>query len=203
MAKPTWLTVSPASGSGNGTLTNTGLEHTGRVMRTGKVTVTAEGVSGVKEYTVNQEPKPEFCSFDNGAAMSVSKDGGTVKVTGKSNSKALTFAFVGEAGGVEIPASYSAAGAATGNGAEIAGDPGAAAQYNFEIELTVPKNGTIEEVTRTLKVSNGGSVTAQIALNQTEGDAYLNLAAEAVTLPWEGTPAQTVGVSSNTSWTVS
>ena len=46
MAQPSWLTVDPTSGSGDGTITNTGLEHTGRVLRTGAVTVTGDGVAG-------------------------------------------------------------------------------------------------------------------------------------------------------------
>ena len=203
MAKPSWLTVDPTGGSGDGTITNTGLEHTGRALRTGTVTVTGDGVAGSKSYTVNQEPHPEFVELDNGAAMSVAKEGGKVKVTGKSNSKALSFAFVGEAGGAEIAASYTAAGKSAANGAEIEGDPGAAAQYNFEAEVTVPENSTVDAVARTVKVSNGGAVAAQIVLNQTAGDAFLNLDKETVTLPWEGTPAQVVNVDSNTSWSVS
>ena len=203
MAKPSWLTVSPASGSGDGTISNTGLEHTGRELRTGTVTVTAEGVAGSKTYTVNQEPKPEFVSFDNGASMSVAKDGGEVKITGKSNSKKLSFAFVGEASGATLAESYAAAGKTTANGEEIEGDPGAAAQYNFEVAITVPENETIEAIARTLKVTNGAAVAAQIVLNQTEGDAFLNLDKETITLPWEGTPAQVVNVDSNTTWSVS
>lgn len=204
MAKPSWLNVSPASGSGDGTITNTGLEHTGRVLRTGTVTVTGDGVAGSKTYTVNQEPKPEFVEADNGAAMSVAKEGGSVKLAGKSNSKKLSIAFVGEAGGAEIAASYSAAGKDTANGTEIEGDPGAAAQYNFEVIVTVPENTSVEAVARTVKVTGGdGSAAAQIVLNQTAGDAFLNLDKETVTLPWEGTPAQVVNVDSNTSWTVS
>ena len=203
MAKPSWLTVAPTSGSGDGTITNTGLEHTGRVLRTGTVTVTGDGVAGSKAYTVNQEPKPEFVELDNGASMSVSKEGGKVKVTGKSNSNALSFAFVGEAGGASIAASYTAAGKSAANGSEIEGDPGAVAQYNFEVEVTVPENTTVDAVSRTVKVSNGGVVAAQIVLNQTAGDAFLNLDKETITLPWEGTPAQVVNVDSNTSWNVS
>ena len=203
MAKPSWLTVAPTSGSGDGTITNTGLEHTGRVLRTGTVTVTGDGVAGSKAYTVNQEPKPEFVELDNGASMSVSKEGGKVKVTGKSNSNALSFAFVGEAGGASIAASYTAAGKSAANGSEIEGDPGAVAQYNFEVEVTVPENTTVDAVSRTVKVSNGGAVAAQIVLNQTAGDAFLNLDKETITLPWEGTPAQVVNVDSNTSWNVS
>ena len=203
MAKPSWLTVAPTSGSGDGTITNTGLEHTGRVLRTGTVTVTGYGVAGSKAYTVNQEPKPEFVELDNGASMSVSKEGGKVKVAGKSNSNALSFAFVGEAGGASIAASYTAAGKSAANGSEIEGDPGAVAQYNFEVEVTVPENTTVDAVSRTVKVSNGGVVAAQIVLNQTAGDAFLNLDKETITLPWEGTPAQVVNVDSNTSWNVS
>ena len=203
MAKPSWLTVDPTSGSGDGTITNTGLEHTGRVLRTGTVTVTGDGVAGSKAYTVNQEPKPEFVELDNGASMSVSKEGGKVKVAGKSNSNARSFAFVGEAGGAEMAASYTAAGKSAANGSEIEGDPGAAAQYNFEVEVTVPENTTVDAVSRTVKVSNGGVVAAQIVLNQTAGDAFLNLDKETITLPWEGTPAQVVNVDSNTSWNVS
>lgn len=204
MAKPSWLTVSPTSGSGDGTITNTGLEHTGRVLRTGTVTVTANGVAGSKTYTVNQEPKPEFVEADNGSSMSVSKTGGSVKVTGKSNSKKLTFSLLGESAGATLAASYTAAGKTTTNGAEITGDPGASAQYNFEVVVTVPENTTIEAVDRTLKVVCGDeTVSTQIVLSQTAGDAFLNLDKEAVTLPWKGTPAQTVSVDSNTSWTVS
>lgn len=204
MAKPTWINVSPASGSGDGVLSNTGLEHTGRVLRTGVATVTGVGVDGAKTYTVNQEPKPEFAELDNGASMSVAKEGGTVKVTGKSNSEKLSFDFVGEAGGASIAATYKAAGKSTANGAGIEGDPGATAQYAFEVEVTVPKNETTEAVERTLKVTGGtASVTAQIVLSQTAGDAFLRLDKTSITLPWQGTPAVVVNVDSNTSWTVS
>ena len=110
---------------------------------------------------------------------------------------------MGEAGGASIAASYTAAGKSAANGSEIEGDPGAAAQYNFEVEVTVPENTTVDAVSRTVKVSNGGAVAAQIVLNQTAGDAFLNLDKETITLPWEGTPAQVVNVDSNTSWNVS
>ena len=69
MAKPSWLTVSPMSGSGNGVLQNTGSVHTGRNVRTGTVTVTATGVAQPKTYKVTQEAKPEFISIDNGERL--------------------------------------------------------------------------------------------------------------------------------------
>ena len=64
MAKAAWLTVSPMSGSGNQTLQNTGTEHTGRLQRTTTVTGIASGVTPNRTYTVIQQPKAEFVSFD-------------------------------------------------------------------------------------------------------------------------------------------
>ncbi|MFR1955861.1 BACON domain-containing protein [Phocaeicola coprophilus] len=90
--KPSWLTVSPMAGSGNDTLQNTASAHTGRLVRTGTVTVTAVGVSLPKTYSVTQEAKAEFISIDNGATMAADKSGGKVTVTG-TYSGAYPFTF--------------------------------------------------------------------------------------------------------------
>lgn len=202
MAKPVWLTVSPTSGSGNGILSNTGTVHTGRLVRSGTVTVTAAGVAAPKTYKVNQEAKPEFITIDNGSDMAADKGGGKVTVTGKSNSAALAFSWVGEEQGATIAANYTAGGASTANGAEITGDPGAAAEYTFSVDLTLPANTTIDQVDRTLRVSNGGSISQQIVIQQTAGDATLSLSETEITIPADGS-AVSVQVTSNTSWTVS
>ena len=111
MAKPNWLQVNPSTGSGNGTIANSASAHTGRVARTGTVTVTGVGVSIPATYQVTQEPKAEFASFDNGPEMSANKGAGKVTVTGKSNSSKLTFAWAAESGqSVEIPMTYMAGG---------------------------------------------------------------------------------------------
>lgn len=202
MAKPSWLTVSPMSGSGNGVLQNTGSVHTGRNVRTGTVTVTATGVAAPKTYKVTQEAKPEFISIDNGADMAADKAGGKVTVTGKSNSAKLGFSWVGEAHNGTIAATYTAGGTSTDNGETIDGDPGASAEYNWSVELTLPANDTVEQVDRTLKVDNGGSVSQQIVIEQTAGDATLSLSKAEITIPADGS-AVSVNVTSNTSWTVS
>ena len=203
MSKPLWLNVSPTSGSGNGTISNSASKHTGRVARTGVVTVTATGVSTPKTYNVTQTPSAEFVFFDDGDSMSVSKGGGTITIRGKSNSSKLTFAWVGESYEVELPAQYTAAGISTNNGIAIAGDPGASSEFVFAIELEVPLNDTIEEVTRTLKVAaNSTNVTKQIAIVQAAGDPRISLSTNSITIDTNGT-AVSVNVSSNTSWTVS
>lgn len=94
MAKPSWLIVNPSTGSGNGTVSNSAAAHTGRVARTGTVTVTGVGVSTPATYRVTQEPKAEFVTYDNGTEMSAQKGAGKVTITGKSNSSKLTFFMV-------------------------------------------------------------------------------------------------------------
>ena len=203
MSKPLWLNISPTSGSGNGIISNSASKHTGRVARTGVVTVTATGASTSETYTVTQTPSAEFVSFNDGDSMSVSKEGGIVTIQGKSNSSKLTFAWVGESYKAELPTNYTASGLSTNNGIAIAGDPGASAEFTFTVELEVPLNDTIEEVTRILKVTaNSTNVAKQIAIVQAVGDPRISLSTNSITLDTNGT-AISVNVISNTTWTVS
>lgn len=202
MAKSSWLTTTPNSGSGNGTIENSASVHTGREVRTTTVTVTASGVAEAKTYSVIQKAKPEFVSFDNGVEMSAPKTGGSLAITGKSNSASLIYDWVGDVTDVNIPTQYKANGALTNNGESIAGDPGATAEYNTEISLNIPANETVEEVQRTLKVTTGGGQTAQIIIKQAAADAYLNIEPTEITLEADGT-AVSVNITSNTTWTVS
>lgn len=201
MAKASWLTVDPMSGSGNDTLNNTAPEHTGREARETTVTGTAIGVSTPGTYVAEQEGKAEFIQFDNGAEMSAPKDGGQISVTGKSNSAKLSFSQVGGSD-LEIAENYTAGGKSTANGEAIAGDPGADAQYNFSVNITLPENSTTEERTFTLQVNNGGSVSQQIVIKQAAGEAYFRFLKDKITIPQAGGSAS-VGVESNTTWTIS
>ena len=206
MAKPSWLVLNPTTGSGNGSIANSSNSaHTGRVARTGTVTVTAVGVDTPVTYKVTQSPKAEFVSFDNGAEMAVSKEGGEVTVSGKSNASKLTFSWVTKArvaGDVDIPTTYQANGVTTNNGVEITGDPGATAEFPFSVTLNFPLNDTIEEIVKNLVATTTGSISAQIALKQAAGDAYLRVDPIKITLTAEGTPVN-VNIESNTSWTAS
>lgn len=202
MAKAAWLTLSPSQGSGNGSIKNTASEHTGRTARSTTVTVTATGAASPATYKVNQKGKAEFVSFTDGAEMSAPKGGGAVTVAGKSNSPKLTFAWVGTVTDVTIPENYKANGASVDNGAEIEGDPGATAEYDFSLALTFPENTTVEEVTRTLKVTADGGQEAQISIVQAAGDAYITVSPTEITLEADGT-AVSVTVTSNTQWTAS
>lgn len=206
MAKAQWLTVSPMSGSGNQTIQNSASAHTGRLQRTTTVTGIASGVSPNRTYTVIQQPKAEFVAFDE-SEMTVAKEGGTLTVTGTSNSAKLTFSLVDPNEdendlSLSLPANYTAGGASTANGAEITGDPGATAQYEFSIQFTgIAANTTINELTAAVKVEADGGQTAQVLITQTAGDPTFEFSEESITLTAAGT-AVTIQVLSNTSWTL-
>ena len=222
MAKPSWLIISPASGSGNGTISNSAAAHTGRVARTGTVTVTGAGVAEPATYAVTQEAKAEFASFDNGVEMAVAAAGGNITIAGKSNSSKLTFAWITpdgqtqpeytpdgdeEYGGVDfptivLPAQYSAGGVQTNNGTAISGDPGADAEFAFSIVIEFPENTVAGEVDRTLQVMCNGSQVAQIVCKQTAATPTLSVSPQSITIPQAGT-AVNVTVTSNTTWSAS
>lgn len=193
----------PQSGSGNGTISNSANAHTGRVARQGTVTVTGVGVTTPATYNVIQTPKAEFVSFDGGASISAPKAGGKVTVTGKSNSSKLLFSLLSDASDINLPSTFSAAGL-TINVASgvITGDPGAAAEFEFSIELTLPENTSVSAVTRTIKITGNGGQTAQLAIEQAAGDAYLTVSPTEITIPQDGS-AVSVSVTSNTTWSVS
>lgn len=202
MGRPAWLTISPTEGSGNATINNTAMEHTGRIARTGIVKVVPVGQTfdpDKHQYTVRQTPKAEFVAFVNGSEMAADKAGGPVTITGKSNSNALTFTTT--ASDVTLPGTYTAAGLTTANGAEIADDPGAVAEFDFAITLTLPPNESVSEIERTFNVKASGGQVAQIVVKQSAGDAYLEVTPREITIPQAG-GSVSVSVTSNTTWTV-
>lgn len=206
MAKAAWLTVSPMNGSGNQTLQNTGTEHTGREQRSTTVTGIASGVTPNRTYTVIQQPKAESVSFDQ-SEVSVAKEGGTLTITGKSNSASLTFTLVDPNDddndlSLSLPKNYTAGGSSTANGEAITGDPGATAEYEFSIQFTgIAANTTINELTAAVKVEAAGGQTAQVLVKQTAGDPTFEFGQKSITLTSAGT-AVTNTVVSNTSWTI-
>jgi hypothetical protein len=197
MAKPSWATPAPSSGSGNGTVNISGSVHTGRAQRSGTLTFKASGVSDVS-LTATQEAKAEFVSIDN---VSVAKGGGSVTVTGKSNAATLVFTLGSGNIVASLPDNYSAGGASTENEADITGDPGATAEYAFSYTLSAAANETIAARSQSLSVTAAGGQSAQATISQAAGDPALSLSNTSVTIPANGT-AVSVTVSSNTNWTV-
>lgn len=206
MAKPSWLTINPGSGNGNGTIQFSGTGHTGRVARTYVATV-ANTKTADCTVNVSQTAKDEFVTMQ--ATASPAKTGGELTITGSSNSTKLTFSWKQSPAptlALNIPASYTAGGTSTLNGTAISGDPGATAQYSFSIKFTIPVNTTIRQLTATLVVTDAGGNTAQCVITQAAGDAYLwvgkmESTKTDCTIPQAGT-AESVQVFSNDAWTV-
>lgn len=211
MAKAAWLTVNPASGNGNATVQNTGTVHTGREQRETTVTGVAVGVSPNKTYKVIQKGKPEFVSFTNGAETTVGKAGGTLTITGKTNSSKLNFKLVDletravVEGGLKLtlPSKYTAGGVETTNNVAITGDPGAQQEFEFSITFTgIAENTTIDELTAAMKVTTAGGQSAQIQIKQSAGDPVFSFGQETITLEASGA-AVSQTIVSNTSWELS
>lgn len=199
MAKAEWLKVSPSSGSGNGSIAFSANAYTGRTARTTTATVSATGVDP-KTVNVTQAAKAEFVTIQGTA--SAPKAGGTVEISGTSNSTKLTFTLGTGALQITIPEKYTANGSEVTNDVAIPSDPGATAQYTFSVSITVPLNATIGSLTREVIVTDAGSHKGTCLLTQVAGDPTLSLSTDTVNLTSAGT-AVSVEVTSNTSWTVS
>jgi hypothetical protein len=199
MAKANWIKVNPSSGSGNANVNvSSTAEHTGRVARTTILTWKAANVANI-ERTVSQAGKPEY--VDVADAASADKAGKVVTISGVSNSKKLTFTLGTGDLAITLPASYTANSVSTSNGSEISGDPGATAEYNFSISITVPANTSTTAKTRQIIVTDEGGHQDVCLLTSAAGDAYVTVAEGVIELDYQGT-AVTVEVKSNTSWTI-
>ena len=202
MAKANWVKVNPASGSGNATVNVSSTnEHTGRKARTSTLTWKAANVQDIIR-NVSQAGKPEKDALVFDSAASADKVGKIVTISGVSNSAKLTFSFgTGDLTDIALPSTYMANSISTTNGAAISGDPGAAAEYNFSIAITVPANDEITAKTRQVIVEDGAGNRAICTLTSAAGDAFVTVQEGTIELDYHGTPVPWT-VESNTSWTI-
>lgn len=201
MAYASWASPNKTTGSGNDTVAWSASVHTGRSPRTTTATFSASGVES-KTLTIIQSGKTEFVDISDTAA--VNKAGGTVTITGTSNSSKLTFSLTGTNGiGLVLPSTYLANSASTNNGTAITGDPGATQEYTFSITFSgIDENTSITALTSQLTVTTNNGTTDTCTITQAAGDAYLTISPTEITIPAAGT-AVNVTVSSNTSWSIS
>lgn len=200
MAKANWVKVTPASGSGDATVNvSSTAEHTGRKARTSVLTWKAANVQDITR-SVSQAGKPEYVDIDD--AASADKAGKVVTISGVSNSAKLTFSFgTGDLTSITLPSTYTANSVSTSNGAVISGDPGASAQYNFSIAITVPANNDISAKSRQIIVTDEAGHTDVCTLTSAAGDAYVTVQSGTIELDYLGTPVPWT-VESNTTWSI-
>lgn len=201
-----WLTAIPSTGGSINT-TITATAHTGRSNRTGVVTFTVTaGGSKTARFNATQTAKAEFVSWAQ-SSYSATKSGGTVTMTGTSNSSKITFSL--KSGGsivATIPTTYTANSNTTNNGAAISGDPGSAAQFSFSIGIVIPANITVDTKSCVIVATPNSGTAAEATINQSAGDVMLDVSPTTITLPASGTASGDEGkvnVTANTNWSVS
>lgn len=203
MAYDSWLTPTPLSGSGNGTITNTAQIHTGRVARTTIVTV-SPSVGDAKTYTVNQTAAPEFITVSETASVGATDTQYTVN--GQSNTAKINWT-VSSTGSLSptAPSSYTANGASAKNNANIPGDPGASAQFNFSGVVTFTANPTISTRTGTITLTagaGGSGLVKNIVFTQAAGASTLSINPTSATYAQAG-EGKSVSVTTNSTWNAS
>ena len=154
---------------------------------------------------VTQAGKPEFVTMQ--ASASIDKVGGTVTITGTTNSSKLTFSLA--SGGtldLTLPSSYTANSVSTNNGDAISGDPGATQEFPFSIQFaSVGANPDVTAKSCQLIVTDDAGHTATCTITQAAGDPTLSVSPASVTLDWDAYTESTsasFSVTSNTNWTI-
>lgn len=203
---PSYLSWVPKTGTGNAQIKiNSTTPYKGRSNRTTEISGKIVGKSNSVTVTVVETAAAEYITPD-GLNINVAKSGETIHVTGKSNSKILTFKWKTNFGIANVT-SFKVNGSTTAtSGTAITGDPGATGEYTYDVTIVVPKNETITVRSATLEIKGEGStVVKTITITQALGDSYLYLNSKGtttatVTIP-RGGGEQTLSVLSNDEWT--
>lgn len=198
-----WATPSQTSGNGSGTVDWVVAEHTGRNSRTTQPQWSATGVTGTIVQTINQAGASEFVNINS--AITVPQGGGSITISGRSNSKGLRFTISGGATlEITAPSSYTAAGVSTDNGSLIDGDPGGTAAYDFSVTISgIGANADDEEKVAQLVVASieNGNINSTCTITQTAAAPSLVISPTTLDFPAAG-GTQTVTVTSNTEWEI-
>lgn len=203
---PSYLSWIPKTGTGNAQIKiNSVSPYTGRVDRSTKVSGKIVGKTNEVTVTVLEKAANEFITPD-GLTINVPKEGGTIHVTGKSNSSLLKFTWRTNFGIANVASFKINSSTTATSGVAIPGDPGATGQYTYDVTIVVPKNETIKVRFAVLEIKGEGStVVKPITISQALGDSYLYLNLQGtttatVTIPKDG-GEQTLNVLSNDEWT--
>lgn len=203
---PSYLSWVPKTGTGNAQIKiNSTNPYTGRTDRSTAISGKIVGKTNTVKVIVTEKAADEFITPD-GLTINVAKDGGTIHVTGKSNSKFLTFTWKTNFGIANVTSFKVNSSTTATSDTAIAGDPGATGEYTYDATVVVPKNETIIVRSATLEIKGEGStVVKTIIITQALGDSYLYLNLKGstnatVTIP-KGGGEQTLNILSNDKWT--
>lgn len=203
---PSYLSWVPESGTGDAQIKiNSANPYTGRIDRSTLISGKIVGKTNTVKVTVIEKAADEFITPESSTFNAV-KDGETIHVTGKSNSKLLTFTWKTNFGIKEVTSFKVNSSVTATSGTPITGDPGATGEYTYDVTVVVPKNETIIARSATLEIQGEGSTVVEtITITQALGDSYLYLNVQGtttatITIPKDG-GEQTLKVLSNDNWT--
>lgn len=203
---PSYLSWVPKTGTGNAQIKiNSVNPYTGRTDRSTAISGKIVGKTNTVRVIITEKAADEFITPDS-LTINVAKDGETIHVTGRSNSKLLTFTWKTNFGIANVTSFKVNSSTIATSGTTIVGDPGATGEYTYDVTVVVPKNETIIARSATLEIKGEGStVVKTITITQALGDSYLYLNSQGttiatVTIP-KGGGEQTLKILSNDEWT--
>lgn len=178
MAKPLWISVSKSNGTGNDSVNVTAQAYTGREQRSGVITANATG-GGSDTSTVEQAGKPEFIQLlTEELTVTADKSGQVLSFTGKSNCADLKVVQsvnedLAQIEGVSYALEVNGEADGNWNNAttSVDGDPGASAEYDFTLKITIPANKTESSKGGLFVIRNANSSVSsgQITVTQDAG----------------------------------
>lgn len=203
---PSYLSWVPKTGTGNAQIKiNSANPYTGRTDRSTAISGKIVGKTNTVSVIVTEKAANEFITPD-GSTINVAKGGETIHVTGRSNSKLLTFTWKTNFGIANVTSFKVNSSTTATSGTAIVGDPGATGEYTYDVIVVVPKNETITVRSATLEIKGEDSTVVEtITITQALGDSYLYLnlkgtTTATVTIP-KGGGEQTLNILSNDKWT--
>lgn len=223
MAKSTWFTPNPSSGTGTKTVSVSAQNSTGRIGRITTLTITStKDTSKKATVTVKQTAIAEFLTLKTSAGNSISAIDSIIKYTFESNSKYIC---------LRKDSGYTTSNVIVFNIPEmqngeivtgvdkglfilytIPSDYGALSKYTIEINISVAANETISPITRKFTLgavsmaseptSFPTTLSTQTTSVQAAKVVTLKVSPTSIIIPAAGT-AQTITVTSNDAWSIS
>ena len=163
-----FVSVDPNSGIGSSNVVIGVEAHKGRRPKELVLEVYSTKVGSYPALEVVESGAPETVSIESTAT--ITKDGGTLTITGKTNSPALTFKYVPSQENplsLTLPASYLVNGSTVLNGVNIPNDPGADDEIPFSISFTgIAANKEALQLTGVLEVTTDNGVKESCTIIQ-------------------------------------
>lgn len=192
-AKPSWITVSEASGTGNASVDVTAPAYKGREGRSGSITV---AVGKLTEEVTLQQAGSNIWDVTT-RTLTFVKAGEKKAFTGNANLASITFAVDSDASAWLTAGKLTVVEKQYASGTAIEGDPGASNVYAFSIEFTAAANGTVSARTGHITVNS-----QKYEVSQAAGDATLSVTPTSLSFTAAGETKQ-ISIKSNTAWTIS